>query len=62
MLEMKVILVITLRRFEIKLAYKELDQVNAIKRTMNVRGERGYQIQRAQPSESLPCRVVDLVV
>lgn len=57
MLEMKVIMVLTVRRFEVELAYEELDRTKRTKGINKVYGERGYQIQRAQPSEDLPCRV-----
>ena len=59
MLEMKIILVMTVRRFEIALAYEELDRAKGTKGITHVHGERGYQIKRAQPSEDLPCRVVE---
>jgi sterigmatocystin biosynthesis cytochrome P450 monooxygenase len=65
MLEMKGILVVmvvmVVRRFEIALAYKEVDRAKGTKGITNVHGERGYQIQRAQPSEDLPCRVAELL-
>ena len=57
MLEMKVIMVMTVRRFEVELAYEEVDRKRGVKGVKEVYGKRGYQIQRAQPSEDLPCRV-----
>lgn len=57
MLEMKVIMVLTVRKFDVQLAYEDLDRKRGEKGITNVYGERGYQIQRAQPSEDLPCRV-----
>lgn len=57
MLEMKVIIVMTARRFDVQLAYEDLDRAGDKKHIKTVYGERGYQIQRAQPSEDLPCRV-----
>ena len=54
MLEIKVIMVMTVRKFEVNLMYDELAFAKG-KRT--VYGQRGYQIQRAQPSDDLPCRV-----
>lgn len=57
MLEMKVILVLTVRTFEIELVYEELDQQMGTKGVKTVYGERGYQIQRAQPSGDFPVRV-----
>ena len=57
MIEMKIIMVMVLRRFEIKPAYEELDRRKRSGKVDRVYGERGYQIQRAQPSDDLPCRV-----
>ena len=56
MLEMKIIMVMTARRFDIRLAYEELDRTKGSTPIKTVYGERGYQIQRAQPSNDLPCR------
>ena len=61
MLEMKIIMVMTLRRFSIKLAYTEVDGNASTKGIKTVYGERGYQIQRGQPSDDLPCRVDKIV-
>lgn len=57
MIEMKLIIVMTARRFDIHLAYGDLDRAEGTQNVKSVYGERGYQIQRAQPSEDLPCRV-----
>lgn len=57
MIEMKVITVMTARRFDFKLAYDELDSGNGSQGIKTVYGERGYQIGRAQPAGDLPCRV-----
>ncbi len=57
MMEMKIIMVMVLRRFEIRPAYEELDRRKRDGKVKTVYGERGYQVQRAQPSEDLPCRV-----
>ncbi|KAI9879875.1 MAG: hypothetical protein M1830_006727 [Pleopsidium flavum] len=57
MVEMKIIMVMTLRRFDIKPVYEELDRQKPSGKVRTVHGERGYQIQRAQPSDDLPCRV-----
>ena len=54
MLEIKVIMAMAVRRFDLELMYEDLDPAKGIK---TVYGQRGYQIQRAQPSEDLPCRV-----
>ena len=59
MIEMKIILVMTLRRFNIKPAYEELDNLQRAGKLNTVYGQRGYQIQRAQPSDDLPCRVYE---
>ncbi|KAK3169850.1 hypothetical protein OEA41_009234 [Lepraria neglecta] len=61
MLEMKVIMVMAARRFEIGLAYEDLDRERGGKGVRIVCGERGYQIQRSQPSDNLPCRVAEVV-
>lgn len=57
MIEMKVIIILTTRRFDFKLAYEEVDSARKPGRINTVYGERGYQIERAQPSDDLPCRV-----
>ena len=57
MIEMKVIMVMTLRKFDVRPAYEEVDRQRNTKEHKTVYGERGYQVQRAQPSEDLPCRV-----
>lgn len=58
MIEMKVVMVMTLRKFHIKPVYEEMDHGRLFgKAVRTVYGERGYQIQRAQPSDDLPCRV-----
>ena len=58
-LEMKVIMVLMARTFDVRLAYEDLDREKGMKGIATVYGERGYQIQRAQPSDDLPCRVVE---
>lgn len=60
MLEMKAIMVMAARRFDIQLAYDDLDIAENTKHIKTVYGERGYQIQRAQPSNDLPCRVAQV--
>lgn len=57
MIEMKVILVLVARRFNVKLAYEAVDQVKQEKGITTVYGERGYQVERAQPQADLPCHV-----
>ena len=61
MVEMKVIMVMATRRFNIRLAYEDLDHAKRTKGITTVYGERGYQIERAQPSENLPCRVAEMI-
>ena len=56
MMEMKIILVMTGRRYSIEPMYNALDKGTSSSQLNTVYGERGYQIQRAQPSGDLPCR------
>lgn len=56
-MEMKVIIVTTARRFDIRLAYEDLDRARGNRGMTTVYGEKGYQIQRTQPSDDLPCQV-----
>ncbi|KAL8927692.1 MAG: hypothetical protein Q9208_002107 [Pyrenodesmia sp. 3 TL-2023] len=58
MMEMKVIMALTARHFDITLGYETLDQAN--KSIRQVYGERGYQVQRAQPQGDLPCYVIEV--
>ena len=60
-MEMKIIMVMVASRFDVTLAYGEWDKEKGLKGIRSVYGERGYQIQRAQPSENLPCYVVERV-
>lgn len=48
MTEMKLIMVMTGRRFDIQLAYEDLDRAKGTANIKTVYEERGYQIQRAQ--------------
>ena len=57
-LEMKVIIVMTVRRFKVELMYDESDRAKGL---LTVYGQRGYQVQRAQPSDDLPCRVTKVI-
>ena len=57
MIEMKIVMVLAMRRFDIRTAYEQVDGRRSRKPIREVYGERGYQIQRAQPSDDLPCRV-----
>ncbi|KAI4191576.1 MAG: hypothetical protein LQ348_003496 [Seirophora lacunosa] len=56
-MEMKVIMALTARQFDITLGYEALDRANKSKGVREVHGERGYQVQRAQPQGDLPCYV-----
>lgn len=57
MLEMKVIMVLAARQFDITLGYEDLDKAKKANDINTVYGERGYQIERAQPQGDLPCYV-----
>ena len=57
MLEIKIVMVMTLRRFEVISAYDEWDRLKKRKGLRSVNGERAYQVVLAQPSEGLPCKV-----
>lgn len=57
--ELKVILALTTREFDIKDAYEEFDTLYPRKGMVTVNGERAYQIEKggAHPADHLPCRV-----
>ena len=57
MMQLKIIMVMTVGRFNLKLAYDELDQEREAEGKRTVRGERGYRTWQGQPSDGLPCRV-----
>lgn len=59
MLELKLVLVMTARTFEVRSVYDEWDKLNPIKGTKVINGERAYQILSgaAHPSDGLPSRV-----
>ena len=59
MIEMKVITIMTARRFDFSIAYDELDNIKGTQGIKTVHGQRCYQIGRAQPANDLPCRVSD---
>ena len=59
-MEMKIIMILALRRFDIQPVYEEVDRHGTKVGANTVYGERGYQVQRAQPSDDLPCRVTEL--
>ena len=58
MLEMKIVLVMTLRRFDVRGVFEEWEGV-AKKRPGNVNGEKGYQVLDGtnRPRGGFPCRV-----
>lgn len=67
--ELKIVVCLVVRRFELSTAYEELDaevdrKGNEMKtgRVRNVDGERAYQVGKGEPSAFLPCRVRELVV
>lgn len=58
MIEMKVVMVLVARSFDIEIMYKNLDAGRKQKEIIRtVEGERAYQLAMGQPSENLPCRV-----
>ena len=61
MMEMKIIMTLALRRFTIQPVYEEVDVQMKKGGAKTVYGERGYQIQRAQPSDNLPCRASEII-
>ncbi|MCJ1248455.1 hypothetical protein MMC30_005673 [Trapelia coarctata] len=58
-LDVRVVLVMTVREFEIKDAYEEWDRLHPTHEIKTVRGERCYQVSQgaAHPADGLPCRV-----
>lgn len=59
MTEMKIVLALTMREFNIRPAYEEWDHLNPKAGPSTVDGERAYQIVRGggHPSDAFPCRV-----
>lgn len=57
LLEMKVVLVLSIRRFQFRMPYDEWDQLHPRKGPRHVAGERAYQAVQGGPSEGMPCRV-----
>lgn len=59
MTEMKIVLALTMREFDIRPAYEEWDLLNPKAGPKTVDGERAYQIVRGggHPSDAFPCRV-----
>jgi len=58
--ELKVILALTVREFDIRDAYDEFDRLYPPKGIVAVNGERACQIEKggAHPADYLPCRVL----
>ena len=59
LIEIKLILVLTMREFRIESAYEELDMSNPPKGLKTLNGDRAYQIQlgAAHPPDGFPCAV-----
>jgi sterigmatocystin biosynthesis cytochrome P450 monooxygenase len=59
MLELRIVLVMTAREFDIVTVYEEWDTLHPRKGPKQVNGDRAYQILNgaAHPSDGLPCRV-----
>ena len=59
MLELKIVLIMTAREFDIKTVYDEWDMLHPRKGPKHMGGDRAYQILSgsAHPSDGLPCRV-----
>ncbi|KAL8725778.1 MAG: hypothetical protein Q9166_007143 [cf. Caloplaca sp. 2 TL-2023] len=60
MIELKIVLCLIARRFEISPAYEEFDAgINPKGVVKTVDGERAYQVGKGEPSGFLPCRVTE---
>lgn len=57
MMEMKILMILVLHQFDIEVVYHELDPQNPRQSKNTVDGEQAYQVQLAQPSGDLPCRI-----
>lgn len=59
MMELRMVLVMTAREFDVKTAYDEWDRVHPRRGIKTVRGERAYEIESggAHPVAGMPCRV-----
>ena len=57
LLEMKLVLVLAVRQFDLSMPYEEWDQQHLKKGPKHVAGERAYQAGNGGPSEEMPCRV-----
>ena len=58
-LELKVVLALTVREFDVRDAYAEYDRLHPRNGSVTVEGERAYQIEKggAHPADRFPCRV-----
>ena len=61
MTELRVVLAMTVRQFDVKPAYEEWDLLHPNKGLRTYRGERVYQIEEgaAHPTDKYPCRVFE---
>ena len=59
MLELRIVLALTIREFDVEAAFDEWDRVHSVVGNKKVHGERAYQIEKggAHPSDRFPCRV-----
>jgi len=57
MIELKIVIALVVRSFNIEAAYAELDAQSTSRTTKTVDGERAYQVGMGQPTGNLPCRV-----
>ena len=64
MIELKIVVCLLARTFEISTVYKELDieadgrgDMTKGRKMRDVNGERAYQVGKGEPSDNLPCRV-----
>lgn len=56
-LELKIVMVMTLREFSINTAYEQWDELKKTTGSNTVEGERAYQVGIGEPSEGLPCTI-----
>ncbi|KAL9619374.1 MAG: hypothetical protein Q9160_005969 [Pyrenula sp. 1 TL-2023] len=57
LLEMKIALVLAIRRFDFSMPYDEWDRLHPKSGPKHVAGERAYQAMNGGPSEGMPCRI-----
>ena len=57
MMTMKLMLILTVRKYDVKSAYEEWDRSRGVQGNRTVRGERAYQAWNGTPTEGIPCRV-----